>query len=435
MSSTERRPRLRLRVSVAAEKALRAGHPWVFDDSIRQQNRPGELGEMAVIYDRQDRFLAIGLFDPASPLRVRMLHVGEPRTLDRAWWRARLQQAVARRAGLFDERTTGYRLVHGENDGWPGLVLDRYDTTLALKLYTAAWLPRLGEITGLIHEVLRPERLVLRLSRNARETAAEQFGLSDGQTLSLKPAKGQTGTASRPVDASAARPRALACSPAQGGCAPSPVTFLETGLRFEAEVARGQKTGFFLDQRENRRLVESLARGRAVLNLFSFTGGFSLYAARGNASSVTDLDISARALEGSRRNFALNRAHPAIAGCRHVAVQADAFHWLETAPVQKFDLVVVDPPSLAKREAERSRALAAYGRLARQAIRRLQAGGVLVASSCSAHVTAAEFFDVIRTAARGSRRRFVEVRTTGHPPDHPATFREAEYLKCIYLRF
>src|SRR2546427_7068504 len=141
---------LRLRVTAAAETAIRSCHPWVFAESIRDQNREGQLGELAAIYDRKDRFLAIGLFDPDSPLRVRVLHAGNPVTIDAAWWRERLRQAAARRDGLFDEQTTGYRWINGESDGWPGLVLDRYDTTLVLKLYTAAWLARLKEGVDLI---------------------------------------------------------------------------------------------------------------------------------------------------------------------------------------------------------------------------------------------------------------------------------------------
>src|SRR5213080_2132069 len=144
---------LRFRVTAGAETAIRSGHPWVFAESIREQNRDGGLGELAAIYDRKDRFLAIGLFDPDSPLRVRVLHTGNPVTIDTAWWRERLRQAAARRDGLFDEQTTGFRWINGESDGWPGLVLDRYDTTLVLKLYTAAWLPRLKQLVDLIGSV------------------------------------------------------------------------------------------------------------------------------------------------------------------------------------------------------------------------------------------------------------------------------------------
>jgi 23S rRNA (cytosine1962-C5)-methyltransferase len=401
-SSKDAPARLRLRVTAAAESILRGGHPWLFAESIREQNRPGELGELAVIYDRKDKFLAVGLFDPDSPIRVRLLHTGKPHTLDAAWWQARLEQALVKRAGLFDAQTTGYRCINGESDGWPGLVLDRYDQTLVLKLYTAAWLPRLAELEELIDERVANERIVLRLSRNIQSVAAAKFKVAEGQILRGPPLTG-------------------------------PVVFLETGLRFEAEVLRGQKTGFFLDQRENRRRVEMLARGRTVLNAFSFSGGFSVYAARGGAASVTDLDISAHALAGARRNFLLNETIPAVAKCSRDFVQADAFEWLNEAAGRKFDLVVLDPPSLAKREAERAGAIQAYGRLVALGIRALNRGGILVAASCSAHVAADEFFCAVRESAVKSGRKFSELQTTGHAPDHAAKFKEGEYLKTIYL--
>ena len=382
---------------------MRGGHPWLFADSIREQNRDGQPGELAVIYDRKDKFLAVGLFDPGSPLRVRVLHAGKPVTIDENWWRENFEKAIGRRKNLFDERTNGFRWINGESDGWPGLVLDRYAGTLVLKTYTAAWLPRLSEVTVLIRGLVKPERLVLRLSRNIQETARKIFRVEDGSILF--------------GDGLEACP-----------------TFLETGICFEADVVRGQKTGFFLDQRENRRRVETLARGRDVLNAFSFSGGFSLYAARGGAKSVTDLDISAHALESAKRNFALNQADINIAACRHETIQTDAFAWLEQNTSQKFDLVILDPPSLAKREAERAGAIQAYGKLAANGIKALRRDGILVAASCSAHVSAAEFFEAVRQETRNFGRSFVEIETTGHPPDHPATFAEANYLKCIFLK-
>lgn len=395
--------RIRLRVTAVAESVVRSGHPWLFAESIREQNREGNLGELAVVYDRHDRFLAIGLWDPLSPIRVRILHAGKATAIDSGWWQKRFDQALARRAGLFDGLTTGYRWINGESDGWPGLVLDRYADTLVLKLYTAAWFPRLNEINGLVTKRLACRVLVLRLSRNIQPLAREQFDFQDGQIL-------------------------------HGSNLAGPVIFQESGLRFEADLFHGQKTGFFLDQRENRRRVETLSKGRDVLNAFSFSGGFSLYAARGGARSVTDLDSSAHALEAARRNFALNQNHPALAQCRHETVPADAFAWLATPLSRKFDLLILDPPSLAKREAERAGAIQAYRKLVRRGIAHLRPGGVLVAASCSAHVSAEEFFDAVRQAARQSGRRFAELQTTGHPPDHPAQFPEAQYLKCIFLR-
>jgi 23S rRNA (cytosine1962-C5)-methyltransferase len=412
---------LHLRISPTAEWKLRSGHPWLYSESILQENREGKLGELAVIYDRHDNFLALGLYDPTSPLRVRVLLTGNPQPIDLNWWQNHLGAAVHRRDGLFDAQTTGYRWINGESDGWPGLVLDRYERTVVMKLYSAAWLPRLAELTNLVREgvlmrgsasstaealdasLAQPERLVLRLSRNIQPLAHKAFGVSDGQVLYGPELQG-------------------------------PVLFLESGLRFEAEVARGQKTGFFLDQRENRRCVESLARGRQVLNAFSYSGGFSLYAARGGAVAATDLDISPHALASGQRNFELNRSNPAVANCHYQSVQADAFEWLNQAKPQ-FDLIVLDPPSLAKREMDRSRALNGYGHLVRQALVCLRRDGILVAASCSAHVSSAEFFEMMRQTARKSGRQFTELQTTSHPPDHPATFQEARYLKAIYFRF
>ena len=423
--------RLRCRLTAAAETIVRGGHPWVFAGSIRELNRDGVAGELAVIYDRNDRFLAIGLFDPDSPLRIRVLHTGKPVQIDGLWWRTKLETTFAKRAEVLDDRTTACRLINGESDGWPGLVLDRYGDALVLKLYTFAWrahLPMLVEMLGrglqsastpavqkpseksevaLTHTLQRAEvrapSFVLRLSRNV-QAAFAAAGFREAQILSGEPIH-------------------------------APVIFRESGLRFEADVLAGQKTGFFLDQRENRRAVEQLARSADVLNAFSFTGGFSLYAARGGARSVASLDISAHALAGAERNFALNLEQPAIASCRHEIIQANAFDWLEANAERMFDLIVLDPPSLAKKETEREGAIRAYGKLAASAMRHLRAGGALVSASCSAHVSAEEFFGAVTHAANVTGRKFTQLNVARYAPDHPATFPEAEYLKCISLRF
>jgi 23S rRNA (cytosine1962-C5)-methyltransferase len=243
----------------------------------------------------------------------------------------------------------------------------------------------------------------LRLSRNIQKRAAERFDAHDGQTLRGEPPAG-------------------------------PVEVLENGLRFEADVLRGQKTGFFLDQRENRREARALAAGGDVLNLFSYTGGFSLYAADGGAASVRSVDISEHALAGAGRNFALNADRPAVARCRHETTRADVFDWLGQKSRREFDLIVLDPPSLAKKEAERADAIRAHGKLIAGSLDWLRKNGVLAAASCSAHISAEEFFRLTLDGARRSGRRFVELKRTGHAADHPAAFAEAEYLKCIYLR-
>lgn len=406
--------RLRLRLTAAAESAVRSGHPWVYSDKIREQNRAGLAGELAVIYDRTDRFLAIGLYDPHSPLVVRILHRGNPVTLNPEWWRARFQASFDRRTPHFGPETNGYRLISGESDGFPGLVLDRYAGCLVLKLYTPSWIPCLAprpdspstlgglQIIPLLRELLSPERVVLRVSRNLSQFQA-QLPCADGGNL--------LGHDSAPS-----------------------VIFLEDGLRFESDVVQGQKTGFFLDQRDNRRRIGTLASGGDVLNVFSFSGGFSVHAARGAARSVTDLDISPHALASARRNYDLNRNLAAVARCSHQQVQADAFEWLARAPREAFDTVILDPPSMAKRESERAGAIQAYHRLTRLGVDRVRNGGLLLAASCSAHVSESEFQETVRAALRSAGRRWTELETTGHAPDHPAAFAEARYLKGLYAR-
>ncbi len=399
-----RPPRLKLTLRSTAETIVRGGHPWVYSDSIKSQNREGEAGELAVVYDRKNKFLAMGFYDPDSPLRLRIFHVGKAVTIDPAWWKNRLGETLARRTSIADESMNGLRLINGESDGWPGLVMDRYAGTLVVKVYTPAWIGLLEMLIPIMVGMLEPERIVLRMSRNLQSWVAKEGGPGDGAILHGPPLDGV-------------------------------VVFLENGVRFESDPVKGQKTGFFLDQRENRKRVGELAEGADVLNAFSFSGGFSLYAARGGAKSVTDVDISEHALKAAARNFALNKEDLRVAACEHRMEQADAFQWIEDAPASSFDLVIVDPPSLAKREAERGRAIQAYGKLNANAIRLLREGGVLVAASCSAHVSEEEFYGAVRNAAQRSGRSFEEIETREHALDHDATFPEAQYLKCVYVRF
>lgn len=403
--SPEGGPRLKIKVTAAAEQAVRQGHPWVYGDKVRQQNRPAGTGEIAILYDRADRFLALGFYDLESAIRLRIIHRGRPAQLDEDWWQEKFAGTIAKRAALFDGDTTGYRLINGENDGWPALILDRFGDHLVLKIYAGFWLPFLPRLQSIIQQHLQPRSIMLRLSRNLIARAAKDFSLSEGFL-------GEEG--------------------------PDIVTFLENGLRFEAEIRFGQKTGFFLDQRENRQRVEALARDQDVLNAFSFSGGFSLYAARGGARSVTDLDISPHALESARRNFVLNHHIPSVAATDHRGEQTDAFAWLAQAARPggpRFGLVITDPPSLARREAERSGGIDAYHHLALQGLQLLKPSGTLLAASCSAHVSAGEFRQAVERAARivlGSDWRALW--TAGHAPDHPVSFPEGEYLKAIAIQ-
>ncbi|MEZ5328073.1 MAG: class I SAM-dependent rRNA methyltransferase [Verrucomicrobiales bacterium] len=398
---------LKLTLTPGAENAVRDGHPWVFADRVKAQNREGRSGELAVIYDRRDRFLAVGLYDATSPIRVRVLAQGGTVKIDDCWFRERISTAARVRDEHFaDKSTTGYRWMNGESDGLPGMVLDRYGSVGVVKIYTSAWLPFLTG--GRFLEWMRDccpmaSSWVLRTSRNIESTAAK-VGLADGQAL-----VGEI----KEVEVT---------------------TFLENGAVFEAEPIKGQKTGFFLDQRDNRLRVRELARNADVLNVFSHTGGFSVHAAVGGARSATDVDISKHALTAARRNMALNQAmNSAARECRHETIQADAFEWLANATRdgRRYDIVVIDPPSLAKRQSEREGALEAYRRLARNGVKLLRRGGVLVAASCSAHVSAEEFYKIVRQVALQQGEKGRELFATRHAIDHPARIPEAHYLKCL----
>ncbi len=394
--------RLRVRLFPRAETAVKRGHPWVFNESIKEQNREGKAGELAVIYDRRDRFMGVGLYDPDSPIRVRMLHCGKSATIDRSWWVEKAQACYQHRIeNVLSDQTTGARMINGESEGFPGLVVDMYAGTLVVKIYTAAWLSRWEEMEGVLREVFQPNYLVLRMSRNIQQEAQKDWSLAEGF-------RGDVGS--------------------------EVVIFEEHGIRFESAVLDGQKTGFFLDQRDNRARVEELANGRDVLNVFSFSGGFSLYAARGGAKSVTDLDISAHALESAKRNVELNLNEDCIAEVDYHQVQADAFKWMDEKD-SKYDLIIVDPPSLAKREKERDGAIRAYERLNRRAIQRLRPNGILISASCSAHVSEDEFIALVHQQAKKCGRSFRELWRHGHAADHPATFQEAQYLKACALVF
>jgi 23S rRNA (cytosine1962-C5)-methyltransferase len=396
-----------VRVVPGAERALREGHPWLFADSIRQQSHDGAPGDLAVVFDRKGRFLAVGLYDPQSSIRVRVLQHREPASIEREWFAAQLTAAAARRAPLRDRslsaRTTGYRLVHGENDGLPGFVVDRYEETLVIKLYTAAWVPHLRDVLAALTGIAPAERVVLRLGRTMQDRVQHLYGLEDGLVLSGPPLAG-------------------------------PVLFWENGLRFEADPIRGQKTGFFLDQRENRAQVESLVGGKNVLDVFAYTGGFSVYAARGGAQQVVDVDSSAPALAAAERNMAHNRHIPAVGRALHETVVDDAFEALARMGEagRRFDVVIVDPPAFARRSIHVGRALSAYQSLTELSLGVLSPGGTLVQASCSRRIDAETFFETIHRAARRVGRPLRELERTGHPEDHPVAFREGAYLKCLF---
>ncbi|MCP4085317.1 MAG: class I SAM-dependent rRNA methyltransferase [Actinomycetia bacterium] len=398
--------RLAVRVSKPVRRHIRKGHPWVYDEAITSvKGADGAApGDLAVVFDDDRSFLAIGLWDPNSPIRIRILHTGKPLTISRAFWQTRIEEALDRRDPLAeDPATTGWRVIHGEDDRLPGLVVDRYDTTLVVKLYTAAWIPHLADVVPELQAALSPERIVVRLARTVQR--GETHGLADGDTI-------------------------------VGHAAGGPVEFLENGLRFEADVVQGQKTGHFLDQRDNRARVADLAQSTDVLDVFSCTGGFSVHAAAGGARSVHSIDMAPAAIDTALRNMARNGDNESVAACGHRTTVGDAFEVMAdlAAAGEQYDIVVVDPPSFASKQADIGRAVRAYGHLTRLAVALIRPGGVLVQASCSNRIGADEFFTIIHDAARLTSRRLEEIERTGHAIDHPIGFEQGSYLKALFTQ-
>ncbi len=388
-----------LQIKASAERRLLQGHPWIFENSIRKQRHDGKPGDLTVIYDNKRRFLGIGLYDPDSPIRVKMLQHSQPAPIDADWFAAKVQAAAQRRQALQEQGMTGYRLIHGENDGLPGLIVDRYADTLVIKLYSAIWFPYLRYVLPALDAVLPDARWLLRMARNL----PQQYGLHDGLLL-------------------------------RGDALDGPILFTENGLRFAADVRRGHKTGFFFDHRDNRARVRDLAQGHDVLDVFAYVGAFSLYAAHGGAERVLSVDTSKPALQAARANFAHNP--DAAANTQHELQAGDAFDILEALQQagRTFSMIVLDPPAFAKRKDEVQRALNAYERLTLAALGVLRRDGVLVMASCSSRVDADSFYQTIHRTSQQAGRELHELERSGHALDHPIGFPEGAYLKCLFAR-
>jgi len=331
---------------------------------------------------------------------------GRPTQIDHGFWCNRLRDAVARRpsfaaGGERARDTTGYRVVHGENDGLPGLIIDRYDTTLVIKLYSAAWFAHLADLVAAIAEVLVPENVVLRLARSVTVPP----GAPDDATVLVGPG-------------------------------PEPVAFLEHGLTFESFPLTGQKTGHFLDQRDNRHRVGLAADGARVLDVFSHAGGFSVHAAAGGAIEVMAVDQAATALDAASTNMSLNRSDAAVSRCRFSTRRGDAFEALDSLADagRQYDIVVIDPPSFAPNERSIGAALNSYARLTAGGLSVLAPGGLLVQASCSSRISADAFLDCVLASAEGVGRPLDHIEVTGHAEDHPIDFTEGAYLKAIFAK-
>ena len=388
------------------DESLRRFHPWVFSGAVAriEGSEPAE-GDVVSVYSASGECLGCGHYQVGS-ITVRMLAFGTPALLP-DFWEERLHAALeARKAfGLHGAVATDcYRLVHGEGDGLPGLIIDYYAGVCVLQAHSAGMFRSRERIAAALQKVYGGALLAVYDKSAATAPFKAGLELADGYLW---------------------RASAL-----ETGAAAMPEFVLENGHRFRVDWENGQKTGFFLDQRENRALVERYARGRKVLNLFCYTGGFSIYALSGGALSVDSVDSSARAIEMTDRNVALFAAD-----APHTSHCCDALDFLHGTPEGKYDLMIVDPPAFAKHRGAIPNALRAYRRLNADAIAKVAPGGFVFTFSCSQAVDKQAFTLAVFSAAAETGRRVRILARLGQPADHAINIYhpEGEYLKGLLL--
>lgn len=387
-----------INITEKAARWIRKGNPWVFDGSITSNDEALTTGQIVLVRDEDGVPLGLALYEKESPIKLRMFLKDWTGFDERLWLRQTIVRSITKRTSILDSSTNACRLIHGENDGMPGLVVDKYEKNLVIKLYSRVWFGRLTQIVDILTEVTDCQRITLRLARNIYQSKSTDF--YDGQVL-------------------------------KGDSKVGLVRFKESGFEFYADIILGHKTGFYLDQRENRRMLLSLIRGRRLLNLFSYTGAFGVYGAAGGIETVVDVDISEPALELAHHHFIKNKSRYKCKFAHHHTIKADVFEFLETGR-ESYDVVVVDPPALAQSKSDVRRALIAYGRLSYNAAKLVRKNGLLVMCSCSAFVPAGIFFKQVKDSIKAARGHFKVLAQTGQPLDHPAAFPEAKYLKAVF---
>jgi 23S rRNA (cytosine1962-C5)-methyltransferase len=380
------------------EKSLQHRHPWIFTGAVERIKGEPQSGETVAVRDTHGAFLALAAYSPKSQILGRVWTYRENETVDEAFLRARLARAIGLRQELA-KTTDGMRLVHGESDGLPGLVVDRYGDTLVMQVLSAGMERWRGTLVDLLVELT---------------SCANLYERSDAEVRELE---------GLPARAGILR-----------GVLPVPLIIREHGLKFYVDVEKGQKTGFYLDQRDNRRRVGELANDKDVLNCFCYSGGFSLSALQGGARSVLSVDSSAEALALARENVKLNN----LAADRAEWLEADVFKSLRLMRDQgkSFDLIVLDPPKFAPTAHHAANAARAYKDINLWALKLLRPGGLLATFSCSGGVTADLFQKILAGAAMDANVTAQIVGRFAADADHPAVlnFPEGEYLKGLLLR-
>jgi len=388
-----------LEMSRDISKHIKRGHPWVFSDVIRHRPKAAE-GSLAILKDRNEENLALGIYSPTSNMTLRILKLFSTK-LNPTDVSDKLDQAICLRAPFFAnlEKTNSFRLVHGEGDGLPGLIIDLYHQTLVIKLdgamAQAFWNP-MGIALYLKSKLhLKQAYLKFRSSDSKAENKKGEFLFG-------------------PID--------------------HEILIKENNQIFSVDIVDGSKTGFFLDQRDHRQLVGNYANNKTVLNIFGYTGGFSIYAGTHGAAQVSTVDISAQAILVSEKNWELN----GLEKSKHEPIALDAFVFAENAKKEKrqWDLVVVDPPSFIPSEKTMTQGLDAYLRMFKLATALVKEHGQIAFASCSAHLSVEAFNELCQDALSSQKRRGAVIRFSGQPADHPYPFGapEMRYLKFLLLQ-
>lgn len=374
-------------------------HPWLFSGALERVEEAPEHGDVIRVADKDGKILGTGTYSASSSIAVRLCEFKEAE-IDRAWFARRFKECDERRKLMGygpDTDVTGYRLVFGESDGVPGLVVDRYEDILVIQVSTAGMARLKNEAVEALKDVFAPKAIVERSDLPVRreENLEEEVGVLHGEIE-------------------------------------GPVKFRENGLIFLADVLAGQKTGFFLDQRDLRSAIRRLAEGRDVLNLFSYTGAASVAALKGGAKHVLNVDASAEALAGMQALAKPNK----ITGKRYDAEEADVFQWLGKKKDASFGMVLLDPPALIKGKKDLESGAKAYHFLNRAAMRLVEDGGIFVTSSCSRFLGEEDLAFILRRASVQTNLRLDLLAVVRQSPDHPMNvyFPEGMYLKSFVFQ-
>ncbi|MBN8471634.1 class I SAM-dependent rRNA methyltransferase [Corallococcus sp. CA054B] len=393
---------VKLELARGLGRHLRAGHPWVFRKAL--EHTPRIPAGSVVDLTENGKFVARGYYDPHSAIAVRVLTRDSRETVDSRFITQRVQRALAARTALIDLKDTdSYRLIHGEGDGLPGVVVDLYAGWAVMKLYSAGLTPYRPLIVEALKAGVPGLKGILGRDEVGRDDVEEDDGRGSGKML-------------------------------WGEEAPELIPIRERGAIFLVDAWKGQKTGFFLDQRENRHLIRRLGQGRDVLNCFSFSGGFSVNAALGGANSVFSVDQDPEAIALARENFTRN----GLPAAKHDFLAADVFALIQSFKEEgrTFDLIILDPPAFAKSQRAVEAAVDGYASLNRQALALLRPGGLLATASCSARVTGDMFMGAVREAGFKAGVDLALVEERYQPPDHPVRlqFPEGKYLKFYVMQ-